>query len=183
MMFKYLLLAVLLLSASHSKALSIAGNYKEFNNVQSYNLAINYGIIDYEYIHSSKYFYEALEANYNHNSWLGYVRLSEHSKSANKAEQTISLGYKQIDACSLSTGYREDITGSSLLIRPACNYRIENLGIKGAYIFTANANIYTLKLTYELTDTIFIKYKFLKFDADNALYSYTTNAFSFGVNF
>ena len=46
MMFKYLILAVLLLAASHSKALSISGNYKEFEGVQSYNLAVNYGIID-----------------------------------------------------------------------------------------------------------------------------------------
>lgn len=182
-MFKYLILAVLLLPASHSKALSISGNYKEFDGVQSYNLAVNYSIFDYEYIQSSSYFYEAIEANHKYNNWLVYARLAEHSKSANKAEQTISVGYQFIDACSVSTGYREDITGSSLLVRPACDYSIGSLGIKGAYIYTDNSNIYTVKLTYELTDTIFIKYKLLKFDADNAVYSYAANVFSFGVNF
>ncbi len=182
-MFKYLVLAVLLVTASHSKALSISGNYKEFEDVQSYNLAVNYSIIDYEYIQSSKYWYEAVEANHKHNNWLGYARLAEHSKSANKAEQTISAGYQFIDACSVSVGHREDVTGSSLLIRPACNYSIGNLGIKAAYIYTDNSNIYTVKVKYELTDAIFIKYKLLKFDADNAFYSYTANVFSFGVNF
>ena len=111
MMGKYLILAVFLLLASHSKALSISGNYKEFEGVQSYNYAVNYGIIDYEYIKSSKYFYEALEANHKHNNWLGYARLAEHSKSARKTEQTISVGYQLIDACNVSAGYREDITG------------------------------------------------------------------------
>ncbi len=183
MMIKYLALAVFLVTASHSKALSIAGNYKEFEGVQSYNLAVNYGIIDYEYIKSSKYFYEALETNHKHNNWLGYIRLAEHSKSLTKPEQTISVGYQVIEACNVSTGYREDITGSSLLIRPACGYSIGNIGIKGAYIYTKNSNIYTLKVMYEVTDTIFIKYKLLKFDADNAVYSYTANVFSFGVNF
>ena len=182
-MSKYLILAVLLLSASHSKALSISGNYKEFDGVPSYNFAVSYSIIDYEYIQSSKYFYEAVEANYAYNKWLGYIRLAEHSKSARKTEQTISIGYQLIDACSVSVGHREDITGSSLLVRPACGYNIGNLGIKGAYIYTANSNIYTLKVKYELTDTIFIKYKLLKFDADNAVYSYAANVFSFGVNF
>ena len=183
MMFKYLILAVLLVSASHSKALSISGNYKEFEGVQSYNLAINYSILDYEYIKSSKYFYEAVEANYSYNKWLGYARLAEHSKSANKAEQTVSLGYQFIDACSVSVGYRDDVAGSSLLIRPACGYKLDNLGVTAAYIYTDNSKMYTLKLTYEVTDTIFIKYKLLKFDADNAIYSYTTNVISFGVNF
>lgn len=183
MMFKYLVLAVLLVTASHSKALSISGNYKEFEGIKSYNYAINYGIIDYEYIKSSKYFYEAVEANYKHNNWLGYARLAEHSKTTNKAEQTISIGYQFIDACNVSTGYRKDITGSSLLVRPACGYNIGNLGIKGAYIYTANSNIYTVKVMYKLTDTIFIKYKLLKFDANNAVHSYTANVFSFGVNF
>jgi len=182
-MLKYLILAVLLLSASHSEALSISGNYKEFDSVQSYNLAIKYSIINYEYIKSSKYFYEAVEANYKHNKWLAYARLAEHSKSANKAEQTISVGYQFIDACSVSVGYREDVTGSSLLLRPACNYKLDNLGVKAAYIYTDNSNIYTLKVKYEVTNTIFIKYKLLKFDADNAVYSYTANAISFGVNF
>ena len=182
-MIKYLALAVFLVTASHSKALSIAGNYKEFEGVQSYNLAVNYGIIDYEYIQSSKYFYEALEANHKHNNWLGYARLAEHSKSESKTEQTISVGYQVIEACNVSVGYREDITGGSLLIRPACNYSIGNLGVKGAYIYTDNSNIYTVKVKYEVTDAIFIKYKLLKFDADNATYSYTANVFSFGVNF
>ena len=182
-MFKYLILAVFLATAFHSKALSISGNFKEFNGVQSYNLAVNYGIIDYEYIQSSKYFYEALEANYKHNKWLGYARLAEHSKSASKTEQTVSIGYQLIEVCNVSVGHREDVTGSSLLIRPACNYSIGNLGVKAAYIYTDNSNIYTLKLTYELTDTIFIKYKSLKFDADNAMYSYKANAISFGVKF
>jgi hypothetical protein len=179
-MFKYLIIATLLLTASHSKALSISGNYKEFNGVQSYNLAINYSIIDYEYIQSSKYFYEALEANYAYNNWLGYARLALHSKSANKTEQTISVGYQLIEACNVSTGYREDVTGGSILLRPSCSYKLDNLAVKTAYIYTDNSNIYTLKLTYELTDTIFIKYKSLKFDA---AYSYTVNAISFGVNF
>lgn len=183
MMFKYLVLAVLLVTASHSKALSIAGNYKEFEGVQSYNLAVNYGIIDYEYIKSSKYFYEALEANYAYNNWLGYAKLAEHSKSLTKPEQTISIGYQLIDACNVSVGHREDVTRGSLLIRPACGYSIGNLGIKGAIIYTDNSNIYTVKFTYEVTDTIFIKYKLLKFDADNAVYSYAANVFSFGVNF
>lgn len=183
MMFKYLLLAVLLLSASHSKALSISGNYKEFEGIKSYNYAINYGIINYEYIQSSKYFYEALEANYTNNNWLAYARLAEHSKSANKTEQTISVGYQFIEACSVSVGFRDDITGSSLLLRPACSYKLNNLGIKGAYIYTDSSNIYTVKATYEITDTIFIKYKLLKFDADNAVYSYKANAISFGVKF
>ncbi len=182
-MFKYLVLAVLLLSAAYSKALSISGNYKAFEDVKSYNYAVNYSIIDYEYIKSSKYFYQALEANHKHNDWLGYARLAEHSKSLTKPEQTISVGYQVIEACNVSTGYREDITGSSLLIRPACGYSIGNIGIKGAYIYTKNSNIYTLKVMYEVTDTIFIKYKLLKFDADNAVYSYTANVFSFGVNF
>lgn len=182
-MFKYLVLAVLLLAASHSKALSISGNYKAFDDVKSYNYAINYGIIDYEYIKSSKYFYEAIEANHKHNKWLGYARLAEHSKSANKAEQTISVGYQLIEACNVSTGYREDITGSSILIRPACGYKLNNLAVKIAHIYTNHSNIYTVKVMYELTDTIFIKYKLLKFDADNAIYSYTANVFSFGVNF
>ncbi len=182
-MFKYLILAVLLVTASHSKALSISGNYKEFEGVQSYNIAVKYSIIEYEYIQSSKYFYEALEANYKYNDWLGYARLAEHSKSVNKTEQTISVGYQLIDACSVSTGYRKDITGGSILIRPACNYKLENIGIKAAYIYTDNSNIYTLKFMYEVTDTIFIKYKLLKFDADNAVYSYTANVFSFGVHF
>jgi hypothetical protein len=183
MMFKYLILAVLLLAASHSKALSIAGNYKEFDGVQSYNLDINYSIIDYEYIKSSKYFYEAVEANYTNNNWLGYIRLAEHSKSARKTEQTVSAGYQFIDACNVSTGYREDVTGGSILLRPSCSYKLDNLAVKTAYIYTDNSNIYTLKLTYELTDTIFIKYKSLKFDADNVIHSYATNVFSFGVNF
>ena len=183
MMFKYLLLVVLLSSSSYSKALSISGNYKEFEGVQSYNLAVNYGIIDYEHIKSSKYFYKAAEANHRHNNWLGYARLAEHSKSARKAEQTFSLGYQFIDACSVSVGHREDITGGSILIRPACGYKLGNIGIKGAYIYTDNSNIYTVKLKYELTDTIFIKYKLLKFDAANSVYSYTANAISFGVNF
>lgn len=183
MMIKYLVLAVLLLPASHSKALSISSNYKEFEGIKSYNYAINYGIIDYEYIKSSKYFYEAVEANHKYNNWLGYIRLAEHSKSLHKPEQTISAGYQLIEACSVSVGHREDISGSSLLIRPACGYSIGNLGIKGAYIYTDNSNIYTLKVMYELTDTIFIKYKLLKFDADNAVYSYTANVFSFGVKF
>lgn len=182
-MFKYLVLAVLLLSASHSKALSISGNYKEFDGVQSYNYAINYGIIEYEYIKSSKYFYEAVEANSTYNKWLGYARLAKHSKSSHKAEQTVSLGYQFIDACNVSTGYREDITGNSLLIRPACGYKLDNLGVKASYIYTSNSNIYTLKVKYEVTDTIFINYKLLKFDADNAVYSYAANAISFGVNF
>lgn len=183
MMLKYLMFAVLLLSASHSKALSISGNYKEFDGVQSYNYAINYSILDYEYIKSSKYFYEAVETNYNYDKWLGYARLAEHSKSLHKAEQTISVGYQFIDACSLYAGYREDIAGSSLLIRPSCGYKLDNLGITGAYIYTNNSNIYTVKVRYEITDTIFINYKLLKFDADTAIYSYTTNAISFGVNF
>jgi hypothetical protein len=182
-MFKYLVLAVLLVSASSSKALSISGNYKEFEGVKSYNYTINYSILDYEYIKSSKYYYEALEANYSYDNWLGYARLAEHSKSANKTEQTVSLGYQFIEACSLSVGYREDITGSSLLLRPSCSYKLANLGIKAAYIYTDNSNIYTLKLKYEITDTIFIKYKLLKFDANNAVYNYTANAISFGVNF
>lgn len=182
-MFKYLILAVFLATASHSKALSISGNFKEFNGVQSYNLAVNYGIIDYEYIQSSKYFYEALEANYKHNKWLGYIRLAQHSKSARKTEQTISVGYQVIDACNVSTGYREDVTGGSILIRPACGYKLDNLAVKTAYIYTANSNIYTLKVKYELTDTIFIKYKLLKFDADNPMHGYAVNAISFGVNF
>lgn len=182
-MLKYLLLAVFLTSASHSKALIISGNYKAFDGVQSYNYAINYGIIDYEYIKSSKYFYEAVEANYSYNKWLGYARLAEHSKSANKTEHTVSIGYQFIDACNVSVGHREDIAGSSLLIRPSCNYKLENLGIKAAYIYTVNANIYTLKVKYEVTDTIFIKYKLLKFDADNVMHSYTANVVSFGVNF
>ncbi len=67
-MFKYLVLTTLLATASHSKALSISGNYKEFDGVQSYNYAIKYGIINYEYIKSSKYFYEALEAHHKHNT-------------------------------------------------------------------------------------------------------------------
>jgi len=183
MMFKYLVLAVLLVTASHSKALSIAGNYKEFEGVQSYNLTVNYGIIDYEYVKSSKYFYEALEANHKHNNWLVYARLAEHSKSLTKPEQTVSLGYQFIEACNVSVGHREDVTGSSLLIRPSCGYKLGNLGIKGAYIYTNNSNIYTVKVKYEVTDTIFIKYKLLKFDADNAIYSYAANVFSFGVNF
>ena len=183
MMFKYLLLAVLLVSASHSKALSISGNYKEFDGVQSYNYAINYGIIEYEYIKSSKYFYEAVEANHKHNKWLGYARLAKHSKSANKTEQTISVGYQFIEACNVSVGHREDVTGSSLLLRPSCGYKLDNLGVKTSYIYTDNSNIYTLKIKYELTDTIFIRYKLLKFDADNAVYSYSANAISFGVNF
>ena len=83
----------------------------------------------------------------------------------------------------MSVGHREDVAGSSILIRPSCGYGIENLGVKGAYIYTNNSNIYTVKLTYELTDTIFIKYKLLKFEANNAVYSYTANAISFGVNF
>jgi len=182
-MLKYLMFAVLLLPASHSKALSISGNYKEFDSVQSYNYAVNHGIIDYEYIKSSKYFYEAVESSYSYDKWLGYARLAEHSKSLTKAEQTISVGYQLIDACSVSVGYRTDITGRSLLIRPSCVYEIENLGIKAAYIYTNNSNIYTVKLTYEVTDTIFIKYKLLKFDADNVIYSYTANAISFGINF
>jgi hypothetical protein len=182
-MFKYLLLALLLLSASHSKALSISGNYKEFEGVESYNLSVNYSIFDYDYIKSSSYFYKAAEANYKYNHWLIYARLAEHSKSLTKAEQTLSVGYQFIDACSVSAGYREDIAGSSLLMRPSCSYKLENVGIHAAYIYTDNSNIYTLKLTYELTDTIFIKYKLLKFDADNAVYSYTANVFSFGVNF
>tara|TARA_R110002020_G_scaffold453502_1_gene668395 strand:- start:174 stop:725 length:552 start_codon:yes stop_codon:yes gene_type:complete len=181
--FKYLILAVLLTSASHSKALSISGNYKEFSGVQSYNYAINYGIINYDYIKSSKYFYEAVEINYTYNKWLGYARLAEHSKSANKTEQTISVGYQFIDACNVSVGHREDITGSSLLLRPTCGYKLDNLGIKAAYIYTDNSNIYTLKVKYEVTGVIFIKYKLLKFDADDAVYSYTANAISFGVNF
>ena len=183
MIFKYLIFAVLLVTASHSKALSISGNYKEFEGVQSYNFSLNYGIIDYEYIQSSKYFYEALEANYAYNNWLGYIRLAEHSKSARKTEQSISVGYQLIEACSVSVGHREDIAGNSLLIRPSCSYKLGNLGIKGAYIYTDNSNIYTLKVKYELTDTIFIKYRLLKFDADNAMYSYKANAISFGVNF
>jgi hypothetical protein len=174
---------LLLLTALHSKALSIAGNYKEFEGVKSYNYAINYSIIDYEYIKSSKYYYEALEANYRYNNWLSYARLAEHSKSARKTEQTISVGYQVIDACNVSTGYREDVTGGSILIRPSCSYSIGNLAVKVAYIYTDNSNIYTLKLKYEITDTIFIKYRLLKFDADNAVYSYTANAVSFGVNF
>ena len=182
-MFKYLVLAVLLLSTSHSKALNIAGNYKEFEDVQSYNLAVNYGIIDYEYIKSSKYFYEAVEANYKHGNWLGYARLSEHSKSASKTEQTISIGYQFIAACSVSVGHREDIAGSSLLVRPACGYKLGNLGIKGAIIYTTNSNIYTVKITYKVTDTISIQYKSYLFDADNAVHSYAANVFSFGVNF
>ena len=182
-MFKYLILAVLLLAASHSKALSISGNYKEFSGVQSYNFAVNYSILDYEYIKTSKYYYKALEANYSYDNWLGYARLAEHSKSANKTEQTISVGYQFIEACSVSAGYRADITGNSLLVRPACIYNLGNLGMKAAYIYTDNSNIYTLKVKYEVTDTIFIKYKLLKFDADNAVYSYTANAISFGVNF
>jgi hypothetical protein len=182
-MFKYLVLAVLLLSASHSKALSIAGNYKEFNGVQSYNLAVNYSIIDYEYIQSSSYFYEALEANYQHNNWLGYMRLAHHSKSLYKPEQTISAGYQFIEACSVSVGHREDVTGSSLLIRPSCSYKLKNIAVKIAHIYTNHSNIYTLKIKYEVTDTIFIKYKLLKFDADNAVHSYAANVFSFGVNF
>lgn len=182
-MFKYLLLAVLLATASHSKALSISGNYKEFEGIKSYNYAINYGIIDYEYIKSSKYFYESVEANYKHNTWLGYARLAEHSKSARKAEQTISVGYQLIEACNVSVGHREDVTGSNLLVRPACSYKLNNLAVKIAHIYTDNSNIYTLKVMYEVTDTIFIKYKLLKFDADNASYSYAANVFSFGVNF
>jgi hypothetical protein len=182
-MFKYLILTVLLLSASHSKALSISINYKEFDGVQSYNLAVNYGIIDYEYIKSSKYFYEALEANYKHDKLLGYTRIAEHSKSVNKTEQTISVGYQFIDACNVSTGYREDITGSSLLIRPACGYKLGNFTGKAAYIYTDNSNIYTAKLLYEITDTIFIKYKLLKFDANDAIYSYIAKTISFGVKF
>jgi len=182
-MLKYLVLAVLLVTASHSKALSISGNYKEFEGIKSYNYAINYGIITYEYIKSSSYFYETLEANYTNNNWLGYARLAEHSKSANKTEQTISVGYQLIEVCSVSVGYREDVTGSSLLIRPACGYKLNNLGIKAAYIYTDNSNIYTLKVKYELTDTIFIQYKLLKFDADNAIHRYAVNTFSFGVNF
>ena len=182
-MFKYLVLAVLLLTASHSKALSISGNYKEFDGVQSYNLAVNYSIIDYEYIQSSSHFYEAVEANHKHNNWLAYARLALHSKSLHKAEQTISVGYQFIDACNVSTGYREDVTGSSLLIRPACVYKLDNLAVKIAHIYTDNSNIYTLKVKYEVTDTIFIKYKLLKFDADNAVNSYAANVFSFGVNF
>ncbi len=182
-MVKYLVLAGLLLPASYSKALSISGNYKEFEGVESYNLAVNYSIIDYEYINSSKYFYQAVEANYKHNNWLGYSKLAEHSKSLNKAEQTVSVGYQLIEACSIFTGYREDITGGSLLIRPSCGYRLDNLGIKAAYIYTDNSNIYTAKVKYELTDTIFIKYKLLKFAADNAVYSYAANVFSFGVKF
>lgn len=182
-MLKYLVLAVLLLSASHSKALSIAGNFKEFNGVQSYNLAINYGIIDYEYIKSSKYFYEAVEAKYKHNSWLGYARFAEHSKSLTKPEQTVSLGYQLIEACSVSVGHREDTTGGSLLLRPACNYKLGSTSIKAAYIYTDNSNIYTVKVKYELTDTIFIKYKLLKFNADNVIHSYSVNAISFGVKF
>jgi hypothetical protein len=176
------LLLLLLLTASHSKALSISGNYKEFNGAQSYNLAANHGILDYEYIKSSKYFYEAVEANYSYNKWLGYARLAEHSKSVNKAEQTVSLGYQFIEACSVSTGYRKDVTGSSLLIRPACGYKLGNIGIKAAYIYTDNSNIYTLKAKYEVTETIFIKYKLLKFNADNAVHSYSANTVSFGVN-
>lgn len=182
-MFKYLVLAVLLITASHSKALSISGNYKAFDDVKSYNYAINYGIIDYEYIHSSKYFYKTLEANYAYNNWLGYAKLAEHSKSASKTEATVSLGYQLIEACNLSIGHRKDVTGSSLLIRPSCSYKLGNLGIKGVYIYTDNSNIYTVKVKYEVTDTIFIKYKLLKFDADNAVYSYAANVFSFGVNF
>jgi hypothetical protein len=183
-MLKYVILAVLLTSATQqSKALSISGNYKEFDGVQSYNYAINHGIIDYEYIKSSKYFYEAIETNYNYDKWLGYARLAKHSKSLHKVEQTISVGYQFIDACNVSVGHREDITGNSLLIRPACGYKLDNLGIKAAYIYTANSNIYTLKVKYELTDTIFIKYKLLQFDADNAEHSYSANAISFGVNF
>ena len=183
MMFKYLALAVLLVTASHSKALSISGNYKEFEGIKSYNYAVNYSIIDYEYIKSSKYWYESVEANYINNNWLGYARLAHHSKSARKTEQTVSLGYQFIDACSVSTGYREDITGGSLLLRSSCSYKLDNLAVKLAHIYTDNSNIYTLKVKYELTDTIFIKYKLLKFDADNAVYSYTANAISFGVNF
>jgi len=182
-MLKYLILTMLLTSASHSKALSISGNYKEFEGIKSYNYSINHGVIDYEHIKSSRYFYEALEANHKHNKWLGYARLAEHSKSLTKPEQTISLGYQFIKACNVSVGHREDITGSSLLLRPACGYKLDNLGVKGAYIYTDNSNIYTLKLKYEVTDAIFIKYKLLKFDADNAVYSYTANAISFGVNF
>ena len=182
-MFKYLVWAVLLVAASHSKALSISGNFKEFDGVQSYNLAVSYSIIDYEYIQSSKYFYEAVEANYAYNKWLGYIRLAEHSKSARKIEQTISIGYQLIDACSVSVGHREDVTGSNLLVRPACSYKLNNLAVKIAHIYTDNSNIYTLKVMYEVTDTIFIKYKLLKFDADNASYSYAANVFSFGVNF
>jgi hypothetical protein len=181
-MFKYLILTVLLLSASHSKALSISGNYKEFDGVQSYNLAVNYSIIDYEYIQSSSYFYEAVEANYTYNNWLGYARLAEHSKSLTKPEQTISVGYQLIEACNVSTGYREDVTGGSILLRPSCSYKLKNIAVKIAHIYTDNSNIYTLKVKYELTDTIFIKYKLLKFDADNVAYSYVANAFSFGVN-
>ncbi len=183
MMFKYFLLAVLLLSAAYSKALSISGNYKAFEDVKSYNYAVNYSIIDYEYIKSSKYFYQALEANHKHNDWLGYARLAEHSKSLTKPEQTISIGYQFIDACNVSVGHREDITGSSLLVRPACGYKLDNLAVKIAYIYTANSNIYTLKVAYELTNTIFIKYKLLKFDANNAVYSYAANVLSFGVKF
>lgn len=182
-MMKYLIFAVLLVYASHSKASSISGNYKEFDGVQSYNLAINYGILDYEYIKSSKYFYKAVEANHKHNNWLAYGRLAEHSKSLNKTEQTVSVGYQFINACSVSVGHRADITGSSLLLRPSCIYKLGNLGIKAAYIYTDNSNIYTVKFKYEITNTIFIKYKLLKFDADNAVYSYAANVVSFGVNF
>ena len=180
---KYLIAAVLLLSASHSKALSLSGNYKEFEGIQSYNLAVNYSIFDYELIKSSKYFYESIEANYKHNNWIGYGKIAEHSKSLNKAEQTVSVGYSFINACDISVGYREDITGGSMLLRPACVYKLGNIIGKMAYIHTSISNIYSIKLKYELTNRIFIKYQLLKFDADNEIYGYTAYAFSFGFKF
>lgn len=180
---KYLILAVLLLSASHSKALSLSGNYKEFEGIQSYNLAVNYSIFDYELIKSSKYFCESAEVNYKHNNWLGYIKIAEHSKSLNIPEQTASVGYQFINACDISVGYREDVTGGSILLRPACVYKLGNIIGKVAYIYTAISNIYSIKLKYELTDRISIAYRVLKFDADNKIYGYTAYAFSFGFEF
>lgn len=181
------LIAVLIsvnISALFAGETSIAGNYKSFEGITSYNITLKNKYVTYDKFVSSSVFYEALEANYNYSSILFFGRLSENSKSLSKIEQTFSAGYQLNNYCKLFAGVREDYFGNSILLRPACQYKYKNIIANAAFIKTDNINMLTVKLKYSLNHMLYISYKYQLYDAfKNDALSWNASITSVGINF
>ena len=170
---------------------SIAGNYKNFEGVESYNLSVKSKYVHFNKFVSSSVFYEAVEANYSYMytdaykriELLFFGRLSEHSKSLKKIEQTLSVGYQVNSYCALFGGFRSDAVGDSFLVRPSCRYKYNNIAGSFAYIRAEHSNILTAKLKYSITDMLYISYKYQLYDAfADDRFSWKASILAFGVD-
>tara|TARA_R110002020_G_scaffold13283_3_gene48101 strand:- start:9936 stop:10550 length:615 start_codon:yes stop_codon:yes gene_type:complete len=171
--------------------LSISGNYKNFEGVESYNLSVKNKHVQFNKFVSSSVFYEAVESNYSYMytdayktiELLFFGRLSEHSKSLKKIEQTFSVGYQVNSYCALFVGFRSDAVGDSLLVRPSCEYKYNDIYGSFAYIRTDHNNILTAQIKYSITDMLYISYKYQLYDAfADDRFSWKASILAFGVD-